>query len=446
MNKMRIQLLLGVSGDVTSTLARFDSPTEAVCLRLCQAGEPALRIDSGAARIAPVRVRALVALLAIVGAVISALAAEPVAAGTASQWWATLAFANRDLGVVVEGSGVEQTVARCELSVYATSNGGVSWAPPVVLSHAASCNAGGPTDELAITAVGSWFLATPQGLFEGRVRHPGFDLVPASRLTPSEPADAVCSVAAAGRSVFVVLAESCGLRDAVVLVVSGDGGSTWTRSTRMPLGSAVEADLVAPPDSLVAARPASAWLIGWRTPPSSAKPVAGPLDVTRTADGGRTWHTSTLPCRGFFDGLLTAAGNDLAALCLGEAMAGYQAMEVVTSTNNGVTWTQRCDNGPPGLRRIVGACPDAGYPSAIVAMSSGALVMALGYPIGGVAASLDGGRTWKLVLRSAATFLTLSQGTGTVWMLGIGPVSSGLRLAESADGRRWHAVALPRLG
>jgi hypothetical protein len=79
-------------------------------------------------------------------------------------------------------------------------------------------------------------------------------------------------------------------------------------------------------------------------------------------------------------------------------------------------------------------------------MSSGALVMALGYPIGGVAASLDGGRTWKLVLRAAATFLTLSQGTGTVWMLGIGPVSSGLRLAESADDRRWHAVALPRLG
>jgi hypothetical protein len=71
--------------------------------------------------------------------------------------------------------------------------------------------------------------------------------------------------------------------------------------------------------------------------------------------------------------------------------------------------------------------------------------MATGYPIGGVEASLNAGRTWKLVLRSAATFLTLSQGGGTVWVLGLGPASPGLRLAESTNGRRWHAVVLPGL-
>ncbi len=78
------------------------------------------------------RVRVLLLLVAVIGAVIALPAREPVAAVTASQWWVALAFANRELGAVVEGSGVEQA-ARCELSLYSTSNGGVTWATPVVL-------------------------------------------------------------------------------------------------------------------------------------------------------------------------------------------------------------------------------------------------------------------------------------------------------------------------
>jgi hypothetical protein len=76
-------------------------------------------------------------------------------------------------------------------------------------------------------------------------------------------------------------------------------------------------------------------------------------------------------------------------------------------------------------------------------MPNGALVMALGYPVGGIDVSLDGGRTWKLALRSSASFVTLSQGTEAVWMLGLGPTSAGVRLAESVNGLTWHAVTLP---
>ncbi|MGA2804058.1 MAG: hypothetical protein ABSF89_06665 [Acidimicrobiales bacterium] len=393
------------------------------------------------------RVRVLLLLVAVIGAVIALPAREPVAAVTASQWWVALAFANRELGAVVEGSGVEQA-ARCELSLYSTSNGGVTWATPVVLSHGASCGAGGSTDEMAMTADGSWFLATAQGLFRGRARHAGFELIRPDRLVPSEPTYTFCSVAAAGRSVWVVLADACGLRSAGVVLASGNDGAAWTRSRDMPLKSLDEANLIdaTPPETLAVAGPASAWLIGSRTAPSS-QGAAGTLAVTYTADAGRTWHASTLPCRtDAIAGMLTAVGNDVATLCLGDPSTGFAPMEVITSTNGGASWTERCDNGPLGLLRIVGACPGFGYPGAMVAMPDGALVMAIGYPIGGVDVSLDGGRTWKLVLRSAATFLSLSRGTGTVWVLALGPGSPGLRLAESTDGRRWHAVALPTLG
>ena len=448
MNKMRTQLLPGLFDDVAPTLARRIGPTGTVFLpSRPRAGKPALRAASGAARITLVRVRVLLLFVALIGSVIALPATQPVAAVTGSQWWVALAFANRELGAVVEGSGVEQA-ARCELALYSTSNGGVTWASPVVLSHGASCGAGGSTDEMAMTPDGSWFLATAQGLFRGRARQAGFELIRPARLVPSESTYTVCSVAVAGRSVWVVLADACGLRSAGVVLVSGNEGATWTRSRDTPLGSVDQANLVdaTAPESLAVAGPASAWLIGSRTAPSSYG-AAGTLAVAHTADAGRTWHVSTLPCRiDGIAGMLTAVGNDVATLCVGDPSTGFAPMEVVTSATGGASWTERCDNGPRGLLRIVGACPAFGYPGAMVALPSGALVMAIGYPIGGVDMSLDGGRNWKLVLRSAATFLSLSRGAGAVWVLGLGPVSPGLRLAESKDGRRWRAVALPRLG
>ncbi len=411
--------------------------------------KPAPWSGSRADNISLVKARALVALVVIIGSVTAAPVTR-LAATTTSHWWVTLAFANRELGAVVEGTGIEQA-ANCELSVYTTSNGGVTWAPPLVLSRRAGCGAGGSTDDMAITADGSWFLATsqdlPHDLFQGRVHQPGFRVVSAARLAPSEPADMVCSVAAAGKSVWVVLANVCGLWSTAIVLESGDEGATWTRPKDVPLKSLDEANLVdaTPPESLVAGAPGSAWLIGTALPPRKSDMVAGPLEVARTTDAGRTWHTSTLPCKTDRIGaLLSAVGNDLAALCLGDPSAGYGPMEVVTSTNGGASWTERCNNGSLGSVRIVGDCPGFGYPGMIEAMPNGTLVIALGYPVGGVEVSLDGGRAWKLSLRSAATFVNLSQGAGTVWMLGIGPVSAGLRLAESANGRKWHTVSLPR--
>ena len=68
--------------------------------------------------------------------------------------------------------------------------------------------------------------------------------------------------------------------------------------------------------------------------------------------------------------------------------------------------------------------------------------MALDY-IGGVYVSLDGGHAWKPGITSSSPNLTLSQGTGAVWMLGIETFLAGERPAVSTNGRTWRWVALP---
>jgi hypothetical protein len=193
-----------------------------------------------------------------------------------------------------------------------------------------------------------------------------------------------------------------------------------------------------PPDSLVATGPESLWLLGSAT-------ARGPLVVATTNDAGRTWLKKTLPCKDVvsLSGFVTVARSMSAALCLGDPTTGYEPMEVVSSHDNGKTWSERCNNGPPGLLPIIGSCPVGGYPGAIAAMPDGVLVMSLGYPVGGVDVPVDGGRTWKLALRTAGTFLDNSQGVGADWILAVGPTSPGVRLAESTNGRTWRQVALP---
>jgi hypothetical protein len=365
-------------------------------------------------------------------------AKRSVGGATESHWWVTLAFANSRLGVVVKGSGVEQA-AHCDLSVYATSDGGASWSVPVLVTRRASCNAGGSTDEMAITTDGHWFLATPQGLFQGQVNRTGSELVQVTHLDRSTPTETICSVVASARSVWLTLADSCGLRSPSILLYSGNDGATWTHRTA-PLGFVVDSASTfgTPPDSLAVAGPESLWFLGSAT-------ANGRFVVARTADAGRTWLKSTLTCKDDVSllGFLTIAGKTVAALCLGGPTTGFEPMEVLTSSNAGVTWVERCANGPNDLVRIVGSCPVGGYPGAIAAMPDGVLVMSLGYPVGGVDVSVDGGRTWKLALRTAGTFLDNSQGVGADWILAVGPTSPGVRLAESTNGRTWRQVALP---
>ena len=267
----------------------------------------------------------------------TASTSKVVTSPTASHWWVTLAFADRDLGALAEETGAGWTTStNCKLSVFTTSDGRDSWTVPLLLSHDSSCidggESGGATDEMAMTGDGAWFLATPQGLYSGRVGHPDFKLFRASRLAPRMPTDSVCQVASSGKAVWVVLAWKCGqLVSTTVLLYSDNDGSTWARRS-VPLASVVEGTMVtSAPDSLAVQGEQSAWILGWSNDARTR------LAVARTNDGGLTWHTSVLPCRSpeTLSGLLTVSGNSLLALCQGEVYTGYGEMAVVASGNGG---------------------------------------------------------------------------------------------------------------
>ncbi|MGA3354482.1 MAG: hypothetical protein ABSD85_15065 [Acidimicrobiales bacterium] len=373
-------------------------------------------------------------------------ATEPAARAEGStdpSWWVTLAFADSRLGAVVDETGSEvSTVADCNRSVYTTSDGGKSWTAPLLLSGDASCStageAGGATDEMAMTADGTWFLATAQGLYRGRVGRPGFKLLTAGDLLPAPMfADTACQVAASGKSVWVVLALKCGQSNKVLLYSDNDG-EHWT-GRPVPLDSVVEGGVVtSPPDGLVVEGEQSAWLLGWSNRSSTR------LAVARTTDGGRSWYTSRLPCKSpeTISGLLTVSGNRLLALCLGWVSTGFGEMAVVTSSDGGATWTRRCNNGPQETFPEVGSCPEGGYPVRVVAMPNEVMLSALD-SIGGVYVSLDSGRAWKPGITTWPSTLTLSKGTDAVWVLGTGTFSAGEKLAVSTNGRTWRQVALP---
>jgi len=360
----------------------------------------------------------------------------------ASSWWVTLAFANSRVGAVAEEIGnAQSTGSNCDLLIIETLDGGRDWTPPKVLSQTASCSTGGEnggaTDEMAMTADGTWFLTTPQGLYRGTTA--GFSLIPARRLARGMTADSVCQVAASGSAVWILLAWKCGqLASATVLVYSDDDGGGWARRS-VPFGAVVEGGVItSPPASLAVDGEKSAWLLGWSNGARTR------LAVARTTDGGLTWRTSGLPCRSpeTLAGMLSVSGHLLLALCLGMVSTGFGEMEVVTSQDGGKTWAQRCNNGPQGILPEIGRCPQAGYPVKVASMANGTLAVALDY-IGEVDTSLTGGRVWRQGIRSYSSNITMSQGTDAIWMLGTGFQSAGESLDESTNGQTWREVTLP---
>ena len=165
----------------------------------------------------------------------------------------------------------------------------------------------------------------------------------------------------------------------------------------------------------------------------------------RTA--GRTWHTTTLPCLWGYRlaGFLTVSGREVSALCLSGPYTGYEPMEVVTSDDGGVTWSERCNNGPVGLITPVGSCPQGGYPTSLVSPTNRLLEMGIAY-VGGVDVSTDVGHVWRQrAVIEESSFLLISGDGHEVWLLPSGPVGAGTKMAVSADGRTWRAVPLPAI-
>jgi hypothetical protein len=265
---------------------------------------------------------------------------------------------------------------------------------------------------------------------------------------PSAPTRTVCSVAAAGASIRATIATSCFEDRAPVSVLrSVDGGATWTRNSSLPLEALAGPGLDSgSPLSLVATNAATAYALGWKQAAREADYSRWPLlFVARTEDAGRTWRSTALPCSSWYRiaGFLAVSGRAVSALCLGgPGGAGYEPMEVVTSHDSGLTWSQRCNNAAPGVTTRVGSCPQLGYPTSLTS-TKGLMEMGL-EDVGAVSVSTDGGRVWH---RSGSVIqypYVLVSGDGQEnWEFANGPVGAGAKMAESLDGRHWRVVPLP---
>ena len=360
--------------------------------------------------------------------------------------WVGLTFAAGKFGAVLESSGPDTGVS-CVLSLYTTVDGGSHWSRPIVFDRHAGCLEPNLTGHsMVVTSAGAWWVATTQGLYQGSIRNSRFELLPTSRLIPSAPRRPVCSVAVAGASIWATVASNCGADDAPVSVLrSVDGGATWSRDASFPLEALAGPALdYGEPLSLVTVNGTTAYALGWEQPVRDFK--WPPLFVARTEDAGRTWRTAALPCLPEYRmaGFLAVSGREVSALCLsGPVGVGYEPMEVVTSYDGGIKWSERCNNGSTGLVTEVGSCPVGGYPTSLVATTRGLMEMGLGY-VGAVDVSADVGRVWhQSGSMNQSSFVLVSGDGQETWTLPNGPVGAGAKMAESVDGRSWRAVALP---
>jgi photosystem II stability/assembly factor-like uncharacterized protein len=165
------------------------------------------------------------------------------------------------------------------------------------------------------------------------------------------------------------------------LVSSADAGATWQPAIVPPailggLGGSV---------GLIKAGPQDAWIVSVTGKGSAA--------LIGTHDGGATWDDLTLPCSGF-EGLPAVAATDAAhlwLLCSGQPGAGNQAKWLYKSSDGGAQWRLVAETAwleRAGLRNL----PTGGYARQLVATSDQKAFMGLGR--GQLWMTRDGGQEW----------------------------------------------------
>ena len=204
------------------------------------------------------------------------------------------------------------------------------------------------------------------------------------------------------------------------IYATSDGGQTWTET----LAAASVSDLATYGDSawaitgcdprveppcptslLVWAPSAGGWHAAPHQPPVTAAPMhlirnsaarafvvqMPEMDtrLMRTDDGGQSWTTLSVPCRGFGMPVATLDGVHVWLVCPSQPGAGSQEKEVYTSVDGGSTWAERASTDPPGQ---IGTLTISGYAQwlALASATTGFLAM----DRGDLYRSTDGGATW----------------------------------------------------
>ncbi len=363
---------------------------------------------------------------------------------------ATVLLTNVALTSPSRGYGLFQREAgsRCRALSGRTADGGASFSPALAITSW-NCNDLAPVTAIATDSVGNVLAYGPK-LFI--LRHGS------ARWHSSPQPGTVLAVSAAGRSVWMVLADCRaagrdGGRCALQLRQSSDGGESWRPIKAQPAGAIVRGTTAGP---FTESALGQTWLL--RTGPDSAYVSAYPTVNPRgrpdwvrlwyTSDGGASWSRRRLPCgiNALSAAIGSAGDNVLAAVCAGEPSAGSQMKTAAFSVNGGHTWVVRgtC------IKDGVPSCRDPlfdGYLSQVAALSSRTADLIGGR--GPLLRTTDGGRRWQQVgalgdeNSGAAQVMFFGRLDGVV--VGDSAASGTPEIWHTADGgRRWIAVT-PRL-
>jgi hypothetical protein len=376
-------------------------------------------------------------------------------AGSNVTGYVGLAFANRQIGALLQSSGPANG-DECSLTLHGTVDGGRSWIAPLTFARGILCSDPAITGwPMAVTSGGDWWVATPKGLFHGVLGTRSTTRLDGSDLASNAVVRSTCGVVASGETIWVTLATTCTepAYSRTELVRSFDNGRTWSVEKTFPLAVLAEqAAFVAQQTSMLASGASDLEAAGWTTLQRRFGPPQA-VEVASTGDGGKSWSATTIPCPAHDSWAALLAGwNGRFALCLGLGSTGYNPMAVVAATPGNIIWTLQCANGPAGVAPAKDKCPLGGYPSGFLEASKGALVMVLSYT-GTIDVSTDGGASWRMTYRSPYSFLTSARSPGTLWVLGVGPagqtaVGAGpgtARLVYSSDGKTWKEITTPPL-
>lgn len=171
---------------------------------------------------------------------------------------------------------------------------------------------------------------------------------------------------------------------------SRNGGRTWTSVSSFPTAAYEGAAVITSGADTV--------IVGaWRA--VATEPVlSGELMVSN--DGGATWTQSSLPCtQGYtLGGMLAVAriSGTLWLSCIGQGSGGFEATVLYRSSNEGMTWAAEsgCAIGAPGMTSVPQDAP-CGHVQELVPLDS---LRAFAAEFnGGLVETTDGGATWHPV-------------------------------------------------
>lgn len=173
------------------------------------------------------------------------------------------------------------------------------------------------------------------------------------------------------------------------IVRSEDGGRTWHQRRLRVGGSAGPAVQVAFADA------ADGVISGLRPSPGG---TSGTPFLLVTQDGGRTWTERRQPCRVYAfkypPDVEWLASGTMWLICVSAGGAGAEAIEVLTSTDAGRTFTLRSSAPLQGEIPTVGRTGGPGHYQGFTALTGRRAFMDFGY---GITTTSDGGRNWRLL-------------------------------------------------